>query len=101
MDDGEGMILYQNQRRFGGGLADGRYNVAHNPVGMEPNVPLTSDLGKEPQPPILSIPDMYRGQVNIYIHMYIHNTCVYEHLCLFIWEEICPEAIMCFSHGSA
>ena len=30
------------------------YNVARNPIGTVPDVPLASDPGKEPHPPILS-----------------------------------------------
>ena len=30
------------------------YNVARNPIGVVPNAPLASDLGKDLHPPILS-----------------------------------------------
>ena len=45
-DDGEEMVWYKNQRRFGGGLAVWRYKVARNPLGVVPNAPLASALGK-------------------------------------------------------
>ena len=41
------------------------YNLAHNPIGMVPTAPLSSTLGKELHPPILSTLAIHGGQVKI------------------------------------
>ena len=62
-DNGYGMILYTNQRRFDGGTAGGGYKVTRNPLGTVPNKPLASAPGKELHPQILSMLAMHGGQV--------------------------------------
>ena len=46
------------------------YNVARNPIGTVPDVPLASDPGKEPHPPILSMLDIHgvkvKGEIEIH-----------------------------------
>ena len=50
------------------------YNVVLNPIGMVPNTPLSSALGKELHPPIFITLDIHGGQHKIErenTHIYI------------------------------
>ena len=61
-----------------------RYNVAHNPLGTVPNVPLASAPGKELYPLILIILAIHGVQVKRYIEI-----CV----CMCYWPTVrglCP-----------
>ena len=66
-----------------------RHNVSRNPIGMVPNVPLASDLGKESHPPILITLDMHGGQVKIYGNIQACKYGMYHILHMSQYWSIC------------